>query len=112
LKQLQNFRLEVEVEFRDFVEEERSFVRLLYTTGLIRERACESASLVPEQFAFEQGSRDCWAVDLYEVTGLFGCETMKHPRDQVLAGSTLSRYKHWDTRRSGTLDYAAYFSHR
>src|SRR5262249_39752197 len=59
----EELRLERGVEIADFVDEERSAVRLLEEAAVLRERAGEGAALVSEELALDQRRRDGGAIE-------------------------------------------------
>ena len=58
LQHAQEFRLQLERNVADLVEEQRAAVGQLEAADLLRDRAGERALLVAEQLAFEQAGRE------------------------------------------------------
>ena len=54
LQRSEQFGLQFQRQVADFVQEQRAAVRSLKSSDGLRHRACECASFVTEQFAFEQ----------------------------------------------------------
>ena len=72
LQHAQQFRLQIQRQFTDLVEEDGSFVGQLEATHFLRERAGEGALLMTEQFAFDQAGWDGRAIDFDEGPTLRG----------------------------------------
>ena len=74
----------------DLVEEEDATVGSLEETGLGTAGIGEGAALEAEQLGFEQGLRDCSAVDVHEGTLPARARAMEDASDQALAGAGLA----------------------
>ena len=97
----QEFRLQMQRDVADFVQEERPAVGLLELAHMVRMRIGERALHMTEEFALEQGFRNGAGIDRHH--GLSAPETagMDFPRQDILAGSVLAGDEH---RRVGRGD--------
>src|SRR4029077_20841731 len=66
LQDAEEFRLQLQRQIADFVEEERALVRQLESPFGLRKRSCERASFVAEELTLEQGSGNRGAVHFYK----------------------------------------------
>ena len=66
LQHAQELRLQFQRYVANFVEEKSALVGKFETTDLLRDRSCECALLVSEQFALQQAERDRGAIQLDE----------------------------------------------
>jgi len=90
LEHSEQFRLEVDPEFSDLVEEERPAAGLFESAAAPGDGSGERASLVPEQFAFEQRRAQRGTVHLHErMTGALRV-AVDRGRNQFLACAALS----------------------
>jgi hypothetical protein len=90
LQQLQEFGLQTQVEFRDFVEKERAAMGHLHASRFRSVGAGESPFFVSEELAFEQGTRDCRTVDLHKGTAAPRGKPMDHAGNNVFAGAAFA----------------------
>ena len=94
LKHAQQAGLGFHRHVADLVEEERAALRLLEAPGRARERPCEGALLVAEEFGFDQVARDRRHVDGHERAGAAAAVIVQGAGDQLLAGAGLARDHH------------------
>src|SRR5581483_516255 len=84
LEDAQNFRLHVERELADLVEEDRAAVGDLELAALPRRRSREGTLLVPEQLVFDERVGDRRAVDRDERTRMARRQLMDRAREELL----------------------------
>src|SRR5579862_4162009 len=94
LQGAQQFRLKLQRDVADFVQENRTSVRQLEPAYFLRNRAGECASFMPEQFAFEQTCRDRGAVQFDKVPFLAMTAIVNGAREKFLASAGLAQQKH------------------
>jgi hypothetical protein len=58
--------LQLERQISDFIEKQRAAVRCLKSSRRLSDSAGESASLVTEELALEQGARNCCTIECYK----------------------------------------------
>ena len=94
LEDAQQFRLNVERQLADFVQEDRSAVGQFEAADAAGDGAGEGPFFMAEQLAFHQASRQCRAVDLDQrlVAPLAG--GMNGPGDQFFARARLAADQH------------------
>src|SRR5687767_4005739 len=76
------------------VQEQRSAVSLLYTTGKIPDRSRESSLLVPEKFRFEEILRNSGAVNRDERAIASRALRVQRLSNEILAGATFPFDQH------------------
>ena len=94
LEKTQQFRLHVEREVANFVEEQRSADRRPEHAGLVGDRAGETAAPMAEELAVGQLSRGARAVVGQEHAAAPRRPGVDRPRDEVLAGAALAGDEH------------------
>src|SRR5208337_4173784 len=90
LEKARELGLHFERKFADLVEKNGSGIGRLQQAGLGTKSAGESAFLVAEQFAFDEGGDERSAVDGYKGTVGHGSAKVKRAGDQFLAGSAFA----------------------
>ena len=104
LQHAQEFRLQLERNVADFVEEQRAAVRELEAADLLRDGARERAFLVSEQLALEQARRNRGAVQLDERPRSAAAQVVDGSGDELLARAGLSLDEHGRVGRRDNLD--------
>src|SRR5665213_168623 len=90
LKDLQQLGLDREIEASNFIEEQRSHVRLFHTALFGRHGSGKGALFVPEQLGFKQGMGDRRTAYLNQgTTGALG-ESMEKANTNLFACTTFS----------------------
>src|SRR3954468_8530870 len=89
LQDSEELRLQIERQFANLVEEERSFLRLLEAARAPRGRAGVGALLRPEQLALEELRRNRGAVHRHEAALAAGRQ-VERARHALLAGARLA----------------------
>ena len=102
LQHAEQFGLQAQVDFADFIEHERAAVGRFEAPDALAVRAGERAAFVAEQFAFHQLGREHGAIqaDQFLVAAVAG--GVDRPGDQFLAGAAFAGYEH-RFRRGGDL---------
>src|SRR5271167_4062819 len=85
LQDAQQFGLEFERNLSNLIQEDGSPIGQLEATDPLRNGAGEGASLMSEQFAFQQSRRDRSAVQFHEGTRMPRAEIMQSAGDQFLS---------------------------
>jgi hypothetical protein len=90
LQDAQEFRLQVEREVTDFVEEQRPPVSQFKAPEALRERPREGAFFIAEEFAFEQPAGNGGAVERDEGARVTRTEGVQRPCQEFFAGAGLA----------------------
>src|SRR5262249_46466901 len=94
LQHPQQFRLQLEGQVADFIQEYGPAIHHLELAGTAISCAGEGATLMAEQFALDETLRNRRTIDRHERrTPSRGFE-VNRPRDQVLAGAALAQEQH------------------
>src|SRR5580700_1428163 len=99
LQNTQQLRLQFKRYFADFVQEDSASAREFKAPDALRDRACESASLMAEYLAFQQPGWNRRAVQLDERILHTRAQIVNRAGDQLLAGAGLSADQHGGVRR-------------
>ena len=87
LERTQKARLQVERQFSDFVEEQRSSVGAFERARMSGHRAGERSAFVPEQLAFRQVCGHCAAIEHHEWAGCARALLVQCAGQHVFAGA-------------------------
>src|SRR6476659_3149662 len=91
LKRAQQFRLQFERYFSDFVEQQRALVGQFQSPDFLADGFGKSTLLVAEQLALQQSGGNGGAVYLHEVSAGPVAEAMDRARDKFFSGSCFSQ---------------------
>src|SRR5262249_18587161 len=94
LQHPQELGLQLEGEITDFVQEKRAPVGQFKAPDTLRERPCESAFFVPEEFAFQEARRDGAAVERDKGVRTPRAEVVRGAGQQFLARAGLALEEH------------------
>ena len=111
LDDAQELGLHGERELANFVQEQRTAVRLFEEPGLGLGRARERATYMAKELAFEQRFDHCRTVHHHEGTRASGSELVKSPRHQFLACAGFARHQRCPNVRRQTPDHVEQFLH-
>src|ERR1700682_2987060 len=93
LQDSQQFRLQLEGNVADFIQEQRAAVCRLETPDLLRHRAREGALLMTEELALEESQWDRRTVQLHEGSITASAVRVDSVRDELLAGTGFTLYE-------------------
>ena len=94
LERSEQFGLQFQRQVADFVEKQRAAVRGLKSTDGLCDRAGKCASLVAEEFAFEQPGGNRGAVHRHEPLVPARAGIVNRPRNHFLAGPRFAEQQH------------------
>jgi hypothetical protein len=86
--------LQFQRQIADFVQEQCASIRGLKSPDSLRDRACESSTLVSEQLTFEQASGNSGAVYRHESLVPTGAGVVNLARNHFLAGPGFAEQQH------------------
>src|SRR5436190_2627678 len=94
LQHAQDLGLRLRAHVADFVEENRSAIRLFELADLLFRRAGERPLFVPEQLALDQVLGNGGAIHLHEPLAAAQTVAVDRPRDELLADAALALNQH------------------
>src|SRR5580704_920773 len=97
----QNLRLRAKAHVADFIEEQRSTIRLLKLAGLVFGGAREASLDVAKKFGFDQFFRDRGTVHFHEGALAAEAGGMQRVSDELLAGAAFAVDEDAPVRRRG-----------
>ena len=112
LQNAQQFALQFQRHFTDFVQKKRSAFRRLETSGAIFNRSSERAARVAEKFAFIQIFWNGGAVDADKRLVFALAAPMDFVRDQFLAGAGFTENQHGRIGRRDQINLAHHLPQR
>jgi hypothetical protein len=86
LQRAQQFRLELDRDIADLIQEQGAAVRQFEPARLGSESAGEGATLVPKEFAFQQAAWNSGTVELHHGSLAAAAQLMDGARDELFSG--------------------------
>jgi hypothetical protein len=111
LEEPEELHLQGEAQLSDFVQKERSLVRLFQLAHALGVSAGERSALMTEELRLEQCLGDRATVDGHERALLAKAAPVNGPRDELLARPTLALDQHRRVRLGHALDKREDFAH-
>src|ERR1700737_2881161 len=87
---MQDFALQIHVQVRNLIKEQRALVGLFHAARLRSISASESTLLITKKFTFQQGARNSSAIDLYKLSRGMQRMFVNPPRQGFFAGTPRS----------------------
>src|SRR5258708_30762393 len=91
LEYAEQFRLQFQGDVSDFIQEQTSMGSQFESADALRDGTCESATLVPEEFTFEQADREGSAVYFYKRLVTPAAHLMYSSGNKLFSGAALAK---------------------